>query len=106
MRAVVALAVLLFESAGCTVQNTYTVLVVDAHGRPVPQALVRMTTVHPSATGSEKLYLGQGQADKKGRYRATTPVRIDRILADSPDLKHSGYTDFPVPSGNVTVIIR
>jgi len=107
MRVVVALALLLFESTGCATQHTYTVLVVDTHGRPVRQALVRLATVRPWPTGTEKLYLEQGQADNNGRYRTTTTdVAIDRILADSPDLKHSGYVDFPPPSGNVTVVIR
>jgi hypothetical protein len=106
MRAVIALAVLLFESSACTTQHTYTVLVVDPHGRPVRQAVVRLTTVRPWPAGTEKLYLEQGQADNKGRYSATTPVAIDRILADSPDLKHSGYVDYPAPSGNVTVVVH
>jgi hypothetical protein len=105
MRSVVALAVLLFES-GCTTQHTYSVSVVDTHGRPVRQALVRLATVRPWPTGTEKVYVEQGQADENGRYSATTPVVIDRVLADSPDLKHSGYVDFPAPSGNVTVVVR
>jgi hypothetical protein len=106
MRAIVALAVLLLESSGCTTQHTYSVLVVDRHGRPVRQALVRLATVRPWPTGNEKLYLEQGQADENGRYSVTTSVVIDRILADSPDLKHNGYVDLPAPSGNVTVVIR
>ena len=81
-------------------------LVVDTHGRPVQQALVRLTTVRPWPTGSAKLYLEQGQADETGRYSATTPVVIDRILADSPDLKHSGYIDDPKFPENVTVVVR
>ena len=90
MPVVVALALLLFASTGCTTQHTYSVLVVDTRGRPVRQALVRLATVRPWPTGTEKLYLEQGQADNNGRYRTTTDVVIDRILADSPDLKHSG----------------
>jgi hypothetical protein len=106
MRAVVALALLLFESSGCATRHTYSVLVVDTRGRPVRQALVRLTTVRPWPSGTENVYLEQGQADENGRYSASTPVAIDRVLADSPDLKHSGYVDFPAPSGNVTVVIR
>ena len=106
MRVVVALALLLFESSGCATQYRYTVLVVDTHGRAVRQALVRMTTVRPWPTRTEKLYLEQGQADENGRYSASTPVVIDRILADSPDLKRSGYIDYPAPSGNVIGVVR
>ena len=90
MPVVVALALLLFASTGCTTEHTYSVLVVDTRGRPVRQALVRLATVRPWPTGTEKLYLEQGQADNNGRYCTTTDVVIDRILADSPDLKHSG----------------
>jgi len=68
--------------------------------------VVRLTTVRPWPTAAEKVYLEQGQADENGRYRATTPVVIDRILADSPDLKHSGYVDYPAQSGNVTVVVH
>ena len=106
MRAVIALALLLFASTGCATQHTYSVLVVDTRGRPVRQALVRLATVRPWPSGAEKLYAEQGQTDNNGRYRTTTDVVIDRILADSPDLKHSGYVDNPPPSGNVTVVIR
>jgi hypothetical protein len=106
MRVILALGLLLFASTGCATTHAYTVLVVDTHGRPVRQALVRLTTVRPRPTGSDKVYLEQGQADETGRYRAITPVVIDRILADSPDLKHSGYVDYPAQSGNVTVVIR
>ena len=106
MRVIVALSLLLLTSTGCTTQHAYSVLVVDTRGRPVRQALVRLATVRPWPTGTEKVYAEQGQTDSNGRYRTTTDVVIDRILADSPDLKHSGYVDYPPPSGDVTVVIR
>jgi hypothetical protein len=106
MRSVVVLAVLLFAASGCATRHAYTVLVVDAQGRPVRQALVRLSTVRPWPTGNEKLYAEQGQADNNGRYSTTTDVQIDRILADSPDFKRSGYVDYPPTSGNVTVVVQ
>jgi hypothetical protein len=106
MRAGVAVAVLLFAFISCATQYNYSVLVVDTHGRPVRQALVRLATLRPWPTGSEKLYAEQGQADNNGRYSTTTDVEIDRILADSPDLKRSGYVDYPPRSSDVTVVVR
>ena len=113
MQAIVALTLLVVAFTGCTsqhigyaTQHTYSVLVVDTRGRPVPQALVRLATVRPWPSGTEKAYAEQGQTDNHGRYDTTTDVVIDRILADSPDLKRSGYVDYPPYSGDVTVVIR
>jgi hypothetical protein len=104
-----ATVVVTLSAVACATETRVTGLVVDAHGRPVGQALVSYTLRdrHFTASGAERIAFGTDiQARNDGRFEFTTtePLRDLMIRADSPDLKRSAFLRHVTRSDNVLVI--
>ncbi len=94
--------ILLLLLMGCAVKAPYSGQVVDALGRPVPHATVigRRDVKGP---GEEMISIG-GPADSDGKFDIATSVKLQEIMASSPDGKRHGVVLDPARTGSVIVI--